>query len=102
MYIFDYGAPTGLRLAMKHPQRVTAIISQNGSAHVDGFSDLWGRGKPIGKTRAQPIAKRAASPATIRNWQYGTGADPELLSPDGYELDIAYMARRGAEESTWT
>jgi pimeloyl-ACP methyl ester carboxylesterase len=38
LYIFDYGAPTGLRLAMKHPERVTAIVTQNGNAYVEGFS----------------------------------------------------------------
>jgi pimeloyl-ACP methyl ester carboxylesterase len=42
LYIFDYGAPTGLRIAMAHPERVTAIISQNGNAYLEGFSDAWG------------------------------------------------------------
>lgn len=101
LYIFDYGAPTGLRLAMKHPDRVTAIISQNGNAYAEGFSDEWGAWQAYWRepTAANREACRASlSPDTIRNWQYGTGSDPSLLSPDGYELDIAYMARPGAEE----
>lgn len=101
LYIFDYGAPIGLRLAMRQPERVTAIISQNGNAYLDGFSDQWGPWEMY--WREPSAANREAcrpslSPETIRNWQYGTGADQTLLSPDGYELDIAYMARPGAEE----
>lgn len=101
LYIFDYGAPVGLRLAMRHPERVSAIISQNGNAYVDGFSDQWGpweaywrEPSDANREGCRPSLSREA----IRDWQYGTGADPELLSPDGYELDIAYMARPGAEE----
>lgn len=101
LYIFDYGAPIGLRLAMRHPEKMSAIISQNGNAYVDGFSDEWGPWEAY--WREPSAANREACRAslasdTIRNWQYGTGADPSLLSPDGYELDIAYMARPGAEE----
>lgn len=101
LYIFDYGAPVGLRLAMRHPERVTAIISQNGNAYVDGFSDQWGPWEAYWHDPSdanREACRPSLSPDTIRNWQYGTGADPELLSPDGYELDIAYMARPGAEE----
>lgn len=101
LYIFDYGAPTGLRLAMKHPERITAIISQNGNAYEEGFSDEWGPWQAYWRepSDANREACRASlSPDTIRNWQYGTGADPDLLGPDGYELDIAYMARPDAEE----
>lgn len=101
LYIFDYGAPVGLRLAMRHPERVSAIISQNGNAYVEGFSNEWGPWEAY--WREPSAANREAcrpslAPDTIRNWQYGTGADQALLSPDGYELDIAYMARPGAEE----
>jgi len=101
LYIFDYGAPVGLRLAMQHPERVTALISQNGNAYEEGFSDQWGAWQAYWRdpTNAHRDACRASlSPDTIRNWQYATGADPALLSPDGYELDIAYMARPGADE----
>lgn len=101
LYIFDYGAPTGLRLAMRHPGRVRAIISQNGNAYLEGLSDQWGLWQeywrnPNAATRE--ACRPSLSPETIRNWQYGIGADPERLSPDGYTLDIAYMARPGAED----
>lgn len=101
LYIFDYGAPVGLRLAIRHPERVSAIISQNGNAYTDGFSDQWGPWEEYwrdGNDANREACRPSLSPETIRNWQYGTGADPELLSPDGYELDIAYMARPGAED----
>jgi pimeloyl-ACP methyl ester carboxylesterase len=101
LYVFDYGAPTGFRLAMGHPERVTAIISQNGNAYLDGFSDQWGPWEAYWRdpTDANREACRPSlAPDTIRDWQYGTGADPDLLPPDGYELDIAYMSRPGAEE----
>lgn len=101
LYIFDYGAPVGLRLAMRHPERVSAIVSQNGNAYMDGFSDQWGPWEAYWRDASEAnreACRPSLSPDTIRNWQYGTGADPELLSPDGYELDIAYMARPGAEE----
>lgn len=101
LYIFDYGAPVGLRLAMRQPERITAIISQNGNAYEDGFSDAW---EPWQAYWREPTAQNreacraSLTPETIRDWQYGTGADPALLGPDGYTLDIAYMARPGAEE----
>ncbi|WP_244286913.1 alpha/beta fold hydrolase [Caulobacter radicis] len=101
LYIFDYGAPVGLRVAMKHPERVTAIISQNGNAYLDGFSHEWDAWEAYWRdpSAANREACRASlSPETIRDWQYGPGADKSLLSPDGYELDIAYMARPGAED----
>jgi len=86
---------------MQHPERVTAIISQNGNAYVEGFSDQWGAWKAYWHDPSE--ANREAcwaslSPETIRNWQYGTGSDLTLLSPDGYELDIDYMAHPEAEE----
>jgi len=101
LYIFDYGAPVGLRVAMRHPERVSAIVSQNGNAYVEGFSDQWGPWQtywrdPNGLNR--DACRASLTPDTIRNWQYRTGADPSRLSPDGYELDIAYMARPGAAD----
>ncbi len=101
LYIFDYGAPTGLRLAMRHPERITSIISQNGNAYLEGFSDEWGAWQNYWKDPSaenREACHASLSPDTIRNWQYGTGAAQGRLSPDGYTLDIAYMARPGAEE----
>ena len=101
LYIFDYGAPTGLRIAMAHPERVTAIVSQNGNAYLDGFSDGWGPWQTYWRepTPAHREACRISlAPETIRKWQYFNGADKSRVSPDGYTLDIAYMARPGAED----
>lgn len=101
LYIFDYGAPTGLRIALKHPEWITAIISQNGNAYEEGFSGEWGAWQAYWRDPTEAnreVCRASLSPDTIRSWQYGTGADPTLLSPDGHELDIAYMARPGAEE----
>ncbi len=101
LYVFDYGAPTGFRLAMAHPERVAAIVSQNGNAYEEGLSDAWGDWQaywrnPTPQTRE--ACRASLSPETIRDWQYGTGADPALMSPDGYSLDNAYMARPGAQD----
>jgi pimeloyl-ACP methyl ester carboxylesterase len=101
LYIFDYGAPTGLRIAMAHPERVTAIISQNGNAYLEGFSDAWGPWQTYWREPTpehREACRSSLKPDTIRTWQYFNGADPERVSPDGYTLDIAYMARPGAEE----
>jgi pimeloyl-ACP methyl ester carboxylesterase len=101
MYIFDYGSPIGFRLAVKHPERVTGIISQNGNAYEEGLSDSW---NPIRAYWRQPTqAHRDAlrsllSPERTR-WQYTHGVDdPAAVSPDGYSLDNFYMARPEAHE----
>ena len=100
-YIFDYGAPTGLRIALKHPERISAIISQNGNAYVEGFSDAWGPWQTYWREPTpehREACRSSLTPETIRNWQYFNGADQKRVSPDGYTLDIAYMARPDAEE----
>ncbi len=101
LYIFDYGAPVGLRLALRYPERVTAIISQNGNAYLEGFSDAWGPWQTYWREPTpehREACRGSLSAETIREWQYFNGADRSLVSPDGYTLDIAYMARPGAEE----
>ena len=101
LYVFDYGAPVGLRLAMAHPERITSIVSQNGNAYLEGLSDAWApwRAYWASPTPENREACRASLTAeTIRTGQYLHGADAALVSPDGYTLDIAYMARPGAEE----
>jgi pimeloyl-ACP methyl ester carboxylesterase len=101
IYVFDYGAPTGFRLALKHPDRVTAIISQNGNAYEEGLSDGWA---PIRAYWQDPsAANREALRAFLKpeatHWQYMHGvADPTLVSPDGQSLDNYYLARPGADE----
>src|SRR5258706_10895593 len=101
IYVFDYGAPTGFRIAAKHPDRITAIISQNGTAYEEGLSEGW---NPIRVYWQEPSpANREAlrsflAPETTV-WQYTHGVpDPTLVSPDGYSLDNFYLARPGADE----
>ncbi len=101
LYVFDYGAPTGFRLATWHPERITAIISQNGNAYEEGLSDGW---KPIRAYWEDPsTANRNAlraflAPETTR-WQYTYGVpDASCVSPDGLSLDNFYLARPGADE----
>ena len=101
IYIFDYGAPVGLRLARTHPERVTGIVTQNGNAYLDGFSDAWAPWQAYwaDPTPAHRAACRASlAPESIRRDQYLHGADPSRVSPDGYTLDLAYLARPGAHE----
>ncbi len=101
VYVFDYGAPTGFRIAAKHPQRITAIITQNGNAYEEGLSDGW---NPIraywqDASQANRDALRAFLKPETTVWQYTHGvSDPSAVSPDGYSLDNYYLARPGAEE----
>lgn len=100
LYVFDYGAPTGFRLAAAHPERVTAIISQNGNAYAEGLSKAWSPYQAYWENPSDVTrnATRAAlTPEAIRT-QYVTGADASRVSPDGYTLDIAYFARAGTDE----
>lgn len=101
VYVFDYGAPTGFRLAVKHPQRITALISQNGNAYEEGLSDGWNPIRAYWKdpTAANREALRAFLQPQTTQWQYTHGVpDTSLVSPDGYTLDNFYLARPGAHE----
>ena len=101
LYVFDYGAPTGFRIAAKHPDRVTAIISQNGNAYEEGLSEGW---NPIrayweDASAANRDALRAFLKPETTQWQYTHGvADPTAVSPDGYSLDNFYLARPGQDD----
>jgi len=98
VYVFDYGAPVGFRLAVKNPDRISAIISQNGNAYVEGLSDGW---NPIRaywedpSTRNREALRSFLTPeATI--WQYTHGvSDATRVAPDGYSLDNYYLTRPG-------
>jgi pimeloyl-ACP methyl ester carboxylesterase len=102
LYVFDYGAPTGFRLAMAHPERITAIVSQNGNAYEDGLGDAWA---PIRKYWSEPNAANrevvrgaTLSPEGIR-FQYLEGVPhPERIAPEGYTLDQALTSRSGNTE----
>lgn len=102
IYVFDYGAPTGFRLAMAHPERVTAIVSQNGNAYEEGLGEAWGS---IRKYWDEPTAEnRDILRKTIlteggTRWQYTHGvADPESVPPESYTLDTAHLERPGNKE----
>jgi pimeloyl-ACP methyl ester carboxylesterase len=101
VYVFDYGAPTGFRLAMHRPERITAIISQNGNAYEEGLSDGWNPIRAYWKdpSAANREALRALLQPDTTVWQYTHGAaDPAAVSPDGYSLDNYYLARKGADD----
>ena len=102
IYVFDYGAPTGFRLAMAHPERVTAIISQNGNAYEDGLGDAWG---PIRKYWAEPtqenreVLRQNVLTLDGTRWQYTHGvANPDSVAPESYTLDAALLERPGNKE----
>src|SRR5438128_6734497 len=101
VYVFDYGAPVGFRLAMRRPERITAIISQNGNAYEEGLSAGWNPIRAYWEVPSQ--ANREAlrtllSPeTTVRQHTHGV-PDSTSVSPDGYSLDNFYLARPGADE----
>jgi len=98
MYIFDYGAPTGLRVAMERPERVTAIVSQNGNAYEQGLGDAW---QPIQRYWREPTLEHRNAIRAGLNFEglrheYSVGIpDPTLIKPEGYTLDAALLARPG-------
>jgi pimeloyl-ACP methyl ester carboxylesterase len=102
LYVFDYGAPTGFRLAMAHPDRVTAIVSQNGNAYEEGLGDAWG---PIRKYWAEPtpenreVIRQNVLTLEGTRWQYTHGvSDPESVPPESYTLDAALLERPGNKD----
>jgi len=101
MYIFDYGAPVGLRMALQFPERITAIISQNGNAYEEGLSDGWNpiRAYWADASQANRKALRAFLSPETTIWQYTHGVpDTTSVSPDGFSLDNFYLARPGADD----
>jgi pimeloyl-ACP methyl ester carboxylesterase len=101
IYVFDYGAPVGFRLALAHPERVTAILSQNGNAYEEGLSAGW---NPIQKYWQEPSAAnretlRAFLTPETTKWQYLHGVtDESLVAPEAYVLDSVLLARPGNDE----
>lgn len=99
IYVQDYGAPVGWRLALNHPERIRAIITQNGNGYEDGFDDgFWG---PVWDFNAEPTKEKAAAISEVlgleaMKWQYTHGVpDPSLISPDGWTQDFALISRPG-------
>jgi len=101
VYVFDYGAPTGFRIATRHPERITAIISQNGNAYEEGLSEGWNPIRAYWQDPSQEnrTALRAFLAPEATRWQYTHGVSDEAsVSPDGIALDNFYLAREGADE----
>ncbi|MEV8513992.1 alpha/beta fold hydrolase [Dactylosporangium sp. NPDC051484] len=102
MYVQDYGAPTGWRLALRHPEQVRAIVSQNGNAYEEGFVDtfwepLWRYCESRTPENAEPLLE-ALSERGIR-WQYVHGVpNPDLVDPDSWLHDHAQVSRPGNHE----
>ncbi|HKF67128.1 MAG TPA: alpha/beta hydrolase [Vicinamibacterales bacterium] len=101
VYVFDYGAPVGFRLATRHPERIVAIISQNGNAYEEGLSEGW---NPIQRYWKEPTPKNRAALRSFltpeaTKWQYTHGVqDESLIAPESYTLDSALLARPGNDE----
>ena len=102
IYVFDYGAPTGFRLAVKYPGRVRALISQNGNAYEEGLGDAWA---PIRKFWAEPsAANRQVVHDAVLNYegtrfQYVHGvSNPDSIAPESYTLDAALLERPGQKD----
>lgn len=98
LYVFDYGAPTGFRLALMGPERITAIVSQNGNAYEEGLGPAW---EPIQRYWSEPTSENrnairgALTPEGLRR-EYSVGIErTELIKPEGYTLDAALLARPG-------
>ena len=101
LYVFDYGAPVGFRLAVKHPERITAIVTQNGNTYLEGVSEAFAPVQAYWKepTQANRDALRGFLAPQTTLFQYTHGvADPSLVSPDGRNLDDFYLARPGNDE----
>ena len=93
LYLFDYGAPVGFRLAMWHPERVTAIVSQNGNMYDEGLGPKWAARREYWKAPTPELRKQYASAYALDTiiGQYTFGTPPGSVGPDGYTLDFAYV-----------
>ena len=98
LYVFDYGAPVGFRLAMERPERVTGIVSQNGNAYEEGLGPAWAA---VRRYWSEPTSENREAIRSVLNLEglrreYSVGmANPKLIAPEGYTLDAALMARPG-------
>jgi pimeloyl-ACP methyl ester carboxylesterase len=100
LYIQDYGAPIGLRLAQRHPDRIPTLITQSGNAYLEGFTPFWDRLFAHAKDRAtheRSVREYLTYQATRWQWTHGT-RNPESIAPDTWELDYRYLDRPGNKE----
>ncbi|RDL37107.1 uncharacterized protein BP5553_04540 [Venustampulla echinocandica] len=101
MYVFDYGAPTGYRLALRRPGGIQAIITQNGNAYDDGLSAFWDTLRPYWKSGSSEDKDRVrAGVLTLEatEWQYTHGTNPSKIAPEAPFLDYALISRPGNDE----
>lgn len=99
LYVFDYGAPAGLRLALARPERVSGLISQNGNAYLEGLGEAWAPVRAYwddpSEAKGQVVRDTVLTPEAIM-WQYTHGvSDPQLIAPETYTLDTLLMERPG-------
>jgi pimeloyl-ACP methyl ester carboxylesterase len=101
IYVFDYGAPVGFRLAMTRPERITAIVTQNGNAYEEGLGDDWGPIRQYWQNPSQENRDALRFMLTLEGtrWQYVHGVpDPTKIAPEAYWLDYALLSRPGNQE----
>lgn len=100
MYVFDYGAPIGFRIAIKHPDAVLGIITQNGNVYREGLGKKWEARAEYWKNPTPELREsyKSAFAAETIIGQYTFGTEPGAVSPDGYSLDIFYTQRDGYGE----
>ena len=94
MYVFDYGAPIGFRIALKHPERILGIVSQNGNVYEEGLGKKWEARAEYWKNPTAELReqyKSAFAPETVIG-QYTFGTEEGSVSPDGYSLDLYYTS----------
>jgi len=98
IYLMDYGAPIGFRIAAKYPNRVETLIIQNGNAYEEGLREFWDPIKKYWKDRTSENAKPLAefiTPEGVK-WQYTHGVrDPQAISPDNWNVDLRHLTREG-------
>jgi pimeloyl-ACP methyl ester carboxylesterase len=102
IYVFDYGAPTGFRIALKHPERIQAIISQNGNAYVEGLGAFWDPVKVLWESNNSASARDALRPFLelegTKSQYFGGTVDPNAVAPESYSLDQYLLDRPGSKE----
>ncbi|KAF2035903.1 putative hydrolase [Setomelanomma holmii] len=102
IYVFDYGAPTGFRIALKHPERIQAIISQNGNAYVEGLGAFWDPIKTLWESNNSASARDALRPFLelegTKSQYFGGTVDSSAVAPESYSLDQYLLDRPGNKE----